>query len=105
MTDPMLMADRFGMEVPEYRDLGAPLAEVMKGKDHVWDEVVKEYKLEPVKLSEIGHWWFADLILRQEAENVSSMNKSKALGFLGWRDTGKSFMEVLDKMKDNNLIP
>lgn len=99
------MADRFGIEVPEYRDLGAPLVEVMKGKEDVWDQVVKEYKLEPVKLAEVGHWWFADLVLRQEAENVASMNKSKALGFLGWRNTEQCFTEVLDKMKANNLIP
>lgn len=100
-----ILGERFGIEVPEYRDLGAPLVELMKGKEDLWDQVVKEHKLEPVKLAEVGHWWFADLILRQEAENVASMNKSKALGFLGWRNTEQSFTEVLDKMKDNNLIP
>lgn len=101
----MLLADRFGMEVGEYSGKGAPLEELMRGKDGVWDEVVQQHKLEPVKLKEIGHWWFADLLLNQVDENVSSMNKSRELGFLGWRNTEKSFLDVLDKMKANNLIP
>jgi hypothetical protein len=100
-----LMADRFGMEVGEYSGKGTPMVELMKGKDGVWDEVVKQYNLEPVKLNDIGHWWFADLILNQVDENVSSMNKSKELGYLGFRNSEKSFMDVLDKMKANNLIP
>lgn len=100
-----LLADRMGMEVPEFKDLGVPLAELMKGKDEVWDAVVKENKLEPVKLDHLGHWWFADLILRQPVENVSSMNKSREHGYLGWRNSEHSFIAVLDKMKANNLIP
>jgi nucleoside-diphosphate-sugar epimerase len=100
-----LLADYFGMEVGEYNGNSILLDEFMKGKEDLWDQVVKKYNLEPVKLNDIGHWWFADLILNQTAENVSSMNKSKELGFLGWRDTEKSFLSVLDKMKANNLIP
>lgn len=92
------------MEVGEYNGNSILLDEFMKGKEDMWDQVVKKYNLEPVKLNDIGHWWFADLILNQSAENVSSMNKSKELGFLGWRDTEKSFLSVLDKMKANNLI-
>ncbi|KAG0604448.1 hypothetical protein M758_10G173000 [Ceratodon purpureus] len=100
-----MMADRFGMEVGEYSGEGVKLAEVMNGKDAVWEEVVKRYNLEPTKLDKIAHWWFADIILNQIDENVSSMNRSKEIGFLGWRNTERSFMEVLDKMKANKLIP
>jgi nucleoside-diphosphate-sugar epimerase len=100
-----LMADRFGMEVAEYDGQALKLAEVMDGKDAVWEEVVKQHSLQPTQLSQVAHWWFADIILNQVDENVSSMNKSKELGFLGWRNTERCFMDVLEKMKANNLIP
>jgi NACalpha-BTF3-like transcription factor len=99
-----IMADRFGMEVEDGGE-GVKLAEAMAGKNGVWEECVKQYKLEPTKLEKVAHWWFADIILNQVDENVSSMNKSKELGFLGWRNTERSFVDVLDKMKANNLIP
>ncbi|KAG0610702.1 hypothetical protein M758_7G085000 [Ceratodon purpureus] len=99
-----ILADRFGMEV-EFTGKGAKLDDLMKGKDAVWDEVVKKYNLQHVKLNDIGHWWFADLLLNQVDENVSNMNKSRELGYHGWRNTEKSFTDVLDKMKANNLIP
>ena len=99
-----MLADRFGMEV-EYSGKGTPMQELMQGKDVVWEEIVKKHNLEPVKLKDIGHWWFADILLNLEVEIVSSMNKSKELGFLGWRNSEKSFLDVLDKMKANNLIP
>jgi nucleoside-diphosphate-sugar epimerase len=100
-----ILAERFGIEVGEYSGKGTKLVEVMKGKEGVWDDAVKQYNLEPVKLQDIGHWWFADLVLNQVDENVSSMNKSREFGYLGWRNSEKSFTEVLDKMKANNLIP
>lgn len=100
-----LLGERFDLEVPPFRDTGVPLAESMKGKEHVWDQIVEEHHLQHVKLPDIAHWWFADYILRQTTENVSSMNKSKKHGFLGWRDSNKCFIDVLDKMKANKLIP
>lgn len=48
------MADGIGMEVPEYSNTGALLAELMKGKDDVWDQIVKQYKLELVTLATRG---------------------------------------------------
>ena len=100
-----LMADRFGMEVGEYSGQGITLAEAMQDKDAVWAEVEKKYNLEPTPLHKIAHWWFADIILNQVDENVSSMNKSKEFGFLGWRNSETAFQEVLDKMHANRLIP
>lgn len=92
------------MEVGEYNGNLILFDEFMKGKEDMWDQVVKKYNLEFVKFNDIGYWWFVDLILNQFVENVSSMNKSKEFGFLGWCDMEKSFLLVLDKMKVNNLI-
>jgi hypothetical protein len=66
---------------------------------------VHENGLHPLKLEEVGHWWFADLILNQPFENVSSMNKSREHSFLGWRDSEKSFLSAIDKARENKVVP
>jgi nucleoside-diphosphate-sugar epimerase len=100
-----LLAERFGLEIPEYSGKSVSLVDLMHGKEPVWDKIVKENGLHPVKLADVGHWWFCDIVLNQPLEIVSSMNKSREFGFLGWRNSEKSFMNVIDEMKKNNLIP
>ncbi|KAH9533745.1 hypothetical protein CY35_18G068400 [Sphagnum magellanicum] len=100
-----LLADKYGLEVPEYKGVATSLEELMKGKEQVWESIVHENGLHPLKLDEVAHWWFADLILNQPFENVSSMNKSREHGFLGWRDSEKSFLSAIDKARENKVVP
>ncbi len=81
------------------------LQEMMKGKEAVWDKIVKEKGLRPTKLADVAQWWFVDSWLGQDIENVSNMNKSRELGFLGWRDSEKSFLCVLEKSRKNRVVP
>jgi hypothetical protein len=38
------------------------LQEGMKGKDAMWDKIVKEKGLRPgLKLEDVAHWWFLDI--------------------------------------------
>ncbi len=78
---------------------------MMKGKEAVWDKIVKEKGLRPTKLADVAQWWFVDSWLGQDIENVSNMNKSRELGFLGWRDSEKSFLCVLEKSRKNRVVP
>ena len=80
------------------------LAKMMKGKEAVWEEIVRENQLQPTKLDEVAVWWFADLILGGEAV-ISSMNKSKEHGFLGFRNSKNSFISWIDKMKAYKVVP
>jgi hypothetical protein len=43
--------------------------------------------------------------LGQDIENVSNMNKSRELGFLGWRDSEKSFLCMLEKSRKIRVVP
>jgi nucleoside-diphosphate-sugar epimerase len=100
-----LLAEKYELQVPEYKGEPTSLSEMMKGKEQVWDKIVQENGLQPLELHEVGHWWFADLLLNQPFENVSSMNKSREHGFLGWCDTEKSFLSAIDKARANKVVP
>lgn len=100
-----VLAEQFGIE--EYgfeqgKNLG--LVEMMKGKEKVWEEMVKENQLQETKLEEVGVWWFADIILGVEGM-IDSMNKSKEHGFLGFRNSNNSFISWIDKYKAYKIVP
>ncbi|CAK9180137.1 unnamed protein product [Ilex paraguariensis] len=101
-----VLAEQFGVEPVEFEETERPvrLTEMMKDKGPVWDEIVRENGLVPTKLEEIGAWWFADLILSTEGM-LSSMNKSKEHGFLGFRNTKKSFVYWTDKIRGYKIVP
>ncbi|CAK9203275.1 unnamed protein product [Sphagnum troendelagicum] len=100
-----LLAQEYNVQ-PEYKGEPFSLQEAMKGKDAVWDKIVKEKGLRPgLKLEDVAHWWFVDLWLGQNIENVSSMNKSRERGFLGWRESEKSFLSVIHKSRKHKVVP
>eukprot|EP01018_Ginkgo_biloba_P015825 Gb_22743 [translate_table: standard] len=100
-----LIAEKFHLEMLPYEGEGFSLAEEMKDKGPIWDAIVKENKLCPTKLEEVGNWWFADIILNSPIEYANSMNKSKEYGFFGFRNTQTSFVAWIDKMKASKIIP
>lgn len=101
-----VLAEQFEVEVAEFNEESAKvsLAERMKGKEKVWEEIVKVHRLVPTKLEEVGKWWFVDLILAGECP-LDNMNKSKEHGFLGFRNTKNSFISWIDKTKAYKIVP
>ncbi|KAL8490118.1 hypothetical protein ACS0TY_025863 [Phlomoides rotata] len=100
-----VLGEQFGVESVGYEGREPILLEdLMKGKDEVWDEIVKKNDLVPTKLRDIAAFWLVDVVFRNK-EMLSSMNKNKELGFLGFRDSTKSFVNCVKKMRDYTLIP
>ncbi|OMO64432.1 hypothetical protein CCACVL1_21767 [Corchorus capsularis] len=100
-----VLAEQFGIEeygFEEGKNLG--LQEMMKGKERVWEEIVKENQLQETSLADVGVWWFGDLVL-SVATAMLSMNKSKEHGFLGFRNSKNSFVTWIDKMKACKIVP
>lgn len=101
-----VLAEQFGVEYEEYDEAegGFSMVEKMKGKELVWEEIVRENELAETKLEEVGVWWFVDAIFGGEG-GVDSMNKGKEHGFLGFRNTKNSFISWIDKMKAYKIVP
>ncbi|KAJ7961937.1 3-oxo-Delta(4,5)-steroid 5-beta-reductase-like [Quillaja saponaria] len=101
-----VLAEQFGIEDYGFyeEDGHLTLAELMKNKGSVWEEIVKENQLQSTKLEEVGVWWFVDDMLGMEAV-LDSMNKSKEHGFIGFRNSKYSFISWIDKMKGYKIVP
>nr|BAH47641.1 progesterone 5beta reductase-B [Nicotiana tabacum] len=100
-----VLAEQFGVEAAEFDEVNrCTLAEMMKDKGPVWDEIVKENGLTPAKLEDVGVWWFVDLILAGDCP-LDTMNKSKEHGFLGFRNSQKAFISWIDKVKAYKVVP
>ncbi|KAH7365575.1 hypothetical protein KP509_18G035600 [Ceratopteris richardii] len=100
-----LLAGKFGLEVIPYDEHHLSMKELMKDKGPVWDAIIEEHNLVPTKLEDIGNWWFVDLTLNKPFSSVLSMNKSKELGFLSFRNTEASILHWIDKMQRKKVIP
>jgi hypothetical protein len=100
-----LLADKFGLQVPPFDGHPISLKDVMAGKDEVWDAIVEKYDLFPTKLEDVGNWWFVDHLLNIPFVPLLNINKSKELGFLGYRDTEASILDWIEKMRSKSIIP
>ncbi|KAK1358975.1 Progesterone 5-beta-reductase [Heracleum sosnowskyi] len=100
-----VLAEKFEVECGEFEDgERLTLAELMKDKGSVWDEIVKQNKLVPTKLEEVGDWWLADHTFGIEYP-LDTMNKSKEHGFLGFRNSKSSFVHWIEKLKVCKIVP
>eukprot|EP00253_Pinus_taeda_P034679 PITA_34679 len=103
-----VVAEKLEVEAGDYEGRGFSLAEEMKSKSGVWEEIVKEKGLVESRLEELGEqWWLSvDRILnRSLMKGVSSMNKSKDYGFPGFRNTERSCLQWIDMLKTHKIIP
>lgn len=103
-----VLAEKLGVEPGDYDGRGFSMAEEMKDKSGVWEEIVKENGLVESRLEEFGEqWWlYVDRILNMNLKNaVSSMNKSKEHRFLGFRNTESSCLEWIDMLRNHKIIP
>lgn len=102
-----MLAEHFGLDWIGYEgeETRFKLEEEMKGKEELWEEMVEELGLTQTKLSEVGNWWYVDLILGLEFEHLDTMNKSKEHGFLGFRNTISSFNNWIEKLKAYKIVP
>nr|AIW09143.1 progesterone 5-beta-reductase 1 [Catharanthus roseus] len=99
-----VLAEQFGLECAEYEGDKVSLEEMMKDKEAVWEEIVRENGLLPTKLEEVGGFWFVDFIFGVEYP-LDSMNKSKEHGFLGFRNSKNAFISWIDKAKAYKIVP
>ncbi|KAK2391788.1 (S)-8-oxocitronellyl enol synthase CYC2 [Trifolium repens] len=101
-----VLAEQFGIEEYGFVEDGPrlKLAELMKDKGPVWDEIVKKNELQATKLEEVAEWWFADLSLGGSGF-TDSMNKSKEHGFFGFRNTKNSLVYWIDKTRSYKIVP
>jgi nucleoside-diphosphate-sugar epimerase len=100
-----VVAAGLGVEPAEYPGSPNPLQGRMGHADAVWAELVKRYELEPHTASELASWWHTDADLGREVETFADMSKSRAMGFLDFQDSARSFLDLFDTLREQKVIP
>lgn len=81
------------------------LHQFMADKQPVWDRIVAKHGLKTNKLEHMVNWQFADWVYGSEFDQISSLDKIRQTG---WHESLRSdtmFLDLLQKLKDEKLIP
>lgn len=100
-----VIAGELGVEAGAYPGERRSLEEEMRDAEPIWQEVVKAHSLRPLRLDQLVSWWHTDADLGREMETLADMNKSRRLGFLGFRDTEESFASLFARLRAERIIP
>ncbi|WVZ57340.1 hypothetical protein U9M48_007734 [Paspalum notatum var. saurae] len=105
-----ILAGRFGLEWTGHdgEEKQFKVSNAMAGKEAVWAEIVRENGLVETSLGDVANWGLIDATVYELGDTwklLHSVNKSKEHGFLGFRDTVKSFSTWIDRMKAYKIVP
>jgi nucleoside-diphosphate-sugar epimerase len=82
-----------------------PLAESMEGTEDAWRHIAERHGLVEHDLSRLASWWHSDSDLGRPIEALTDMNKSRAAGFLGFRDSRQSFADHVARYREARILP
>jgi len=99
------LAAYFGVEWEGYEGEVRTLESRMGGMGDAWREIVARHGLVEPDLDRVASWWHTDADLGRTIEVLTDMTKSRTAGFLGFRDTAKSFLERFDQYRAARIIP
>jgi nucleoside-diphosphate-sugar epimerase len=101
---PRLAAD-LGVGPATYPGAPTPLAGRMDHADEVWARLVAEHGLAPYAASELASWWHTDADLGRQVETFADMSRSRAIGFLDYQDSARSFLDLFERLREERIIP
>ncbi len=82
-----------------------PLQEQMAEHQQHWPAVAARHGLVEADVTRLASWWHTDADLGREMEVVTDMGKSRVAGFLGFRRTEQSFVDLFERYRADRLIP
>jgi hypothetical protein len=95
----------FDLPDPGFPEAFSPLEPRMGNADEIWSAMVEKYSLKPFKATELASWWHTDADLGRQVENFTDMSKCREMGFKEFQSTSKSFTDLFDRLKAENIIP
>ncbi len=99
------VAEALGVPAAPYPGSPTPLADRMGHADEVWAQLVKEHDLVPYRATDLASWWHTDADLGRQVETFADMSKSRALGFIDYQDSTRSFTDLFDVLREQRIIP
>jgi nucleoside-diphosphate-sugar epimerase len=100
-----ILAEGLGVEPAEYPGHPTPLVDQMDGAEPIWDEMTRRHGLRPIPMRTLASWWHSDADLGRTIETFTDMSKSRRLGFLEYQETSRSFLDLFDRLRREQIIP
>lgn len=97
------LARHFGMENGGVQTV--TLSSMMADKEPLWRSIVEKHRLRPHTLSEIVNWNYGDVTFRQNWDHISSTLKARRFGLDASVDTEDMFIELLERFREERIVP
>ena len=97
------IADAFDMPCGSVRALR--LADVMQGKEAVWDRVCERFGLVSRRLSEVANWGYLDATLERTWDEILSTGKARSFGFHDWADSEERLLALIGEYRAEKILP
>jgi nucleoside-diphosphate-sugar epimerase len=99
------LAEALGVEPAPYSGHADPLDARLAHADETWAALTDKYGLAPYRATDLASWWHTDADLGRPMEAFADMSKSRALGFLDFQDSTRSFLDLFDTLRARRVIP
>ena len=97
------IADAFDMPCGSVRPLR--LADVMQGREAVWDRVCERFGLARQPLSAVANWGYLDATLERTWDEILGTTKARRFGFHDWQDSEERLIELIGEYRAAKLLP
>ena len=81
------------------------LAEVMHGREAVWNRVCERYGLAPRPLSEVANWGYLDATLERTWDEILSTARARAFGFHDWEGSEERLLALIGEYRAAKILP
>lgn len=98
------LAEALGVEAA-YGGRADPLDTRLAHADETWAALTDKYDLAPYRATDLASWWHTDADLGRPVEAFADMSKSRALGFLDFQDSTRSFLDLFATLRAQHVIP
>jgi hypothetical protein len=99
------LAEFFEVEAVGYPGRKTPLEQQMVTAASDWRAIAEKHHLKTHAVEELASWWHTDADLGREIECFTDMTKSRELGFLEYKSTLRSFLELFSRLRADHIIP
>jgi nucleoside-diphosphate-sugar epimerase len=100
-----VVASALGVEAAPYPGHPTALEEQMAEAAPIWDEIVERYDLARHPVQRLASWWHTDADLCRPVETFTDMGKSRRFGFLDYRESDRSFLDLFERLRAARIIP
>jgi nucleoside-diphosphate-sugar epimerase len=99
------IAQHFGVEWEGFEGVPRPLEQTMADAADTWRRIAEQHDLVEPDIDRVASWWHTDGDLGRTVESLTDMNKSRAAGFLGFRDSRESFFHHVERYRSARVLP